>query len=863
MRELVAGLLLLLGAVLQQPTALQRPPQLQSLPELVVQTGHSLDVRAVDISPNGHLVATGSQDGTIKLWNLRSRVQLRTLTGHTKEVDSVVFSPDGTRLLSTSGDTTIVAWNVATGRKAWTAQRADMNPKRLRFSGDGRAVISTGWANDGPSFWDAQTGAYLRTYPVGASVDGLSISRDGRYLAMGAIGEVLVQDAATGSPLRSFVGFRGSTLATVFGPDRRWVAAAAGDGLVYVWHLAGTGEPRVLTGVRDVNAFDLSPDGSRLAACSFSGVALVNTTTWAVERTLPGGCRDAAFNADGTFLVGSNGETATVWDVASWRELGQLGGAFRTVQTAAVSHDARWIATPGKTSIAVWDTVSGEVTRVLEGLRSVSVLKFRDRGALLTAGGGFTEPAVRTWDVTTGLESAPSMTGLRYKVDSIDFGRSGQLVAIAGSGITEVWDVSTRTLLGSIAANLAGSLVASTNVAFRPDGGMLAIANVTGGLELWDLASQRSRRPSFGQLVRDAGHLTQFSPDGRMLALGSLSGETAFYDVASERQVATFRGPDALNALTFSHDGQRLVGGTTTGTITVWNIATGSVIATLRGHTARVNSLAFSADDRWLFSTSDDGTVRLWEGQSGQHRATIIYFDGTAEPEWLVVAPDGLFDGTANALEYVGWRMGQDTESGVAPLSTFFNDYNYPSLLAEIMRGGTPRAKVDIVTQLRLPGLRTMIAQGDAEITRTGGKLVVCLSEEPVVGTLQLFRRGEPTPTTSKDFVRNPDARCTYRRELADDGQQYRAGRHADARGGRFDTVAVGSSPIDHGSIDAACPGHRHRRLPGQFGLGPIALGRARRARRPSVFHCAVDTQRWALPADRGLGRAVRSGGHP
>ncbi|HEU4890799.1 MAG TPA: caspase family protein [Vicinamibacterales bacterium] len=772
MRELVIGILFLLS-VAGRPVTWQGSRQPQSLPELVIQTGHSLDVRAVDVSPNGRLAATGSQDGTIKLWDLKNLTQLRTLTGHTREVYSVVFSPDGSRLVSSSDDRTIVAWNVGTGRKIWTATRPDRNPKRLRFSGDGRAVISTGVADDGPSFWDAATGAYLRSHPAGASVDGLSISRDGRYLAMGAIGTVFVQDAATGATLRNLTGFGGVTDATALDSGSQWVAAAAGDGRVYVWHLAGTGERRLLTGVSNVWDFDLSPDGSRLAACSFSGVSLLNTTTWAVERTLKGNCRAVAFNPQGTLLVASDGRSARVWDARSWSELGQIGRAFRAVQSAAVSNDARWIATPGESKIAVWDTLSGEVTRVLEGFKYVTVLTFGAGGALLTAGGGHNDRAVRTWDVTTGRETGPSVTDLPYSVSSIDFGRNGQLLATAGYGITQIWDLSAGKLLGAVAANQAGAVVARTDVAFRPGGGMLAIANVTGGLELWDLGAPRPRRPSFGQLAGEGGHLTQFSPDGRTLALGASRGEIALYDIASERKVTTFRTTEALDALVFSHDGQRLAAGTATGTIVIWNIATGSPVATLRGHTARVNSLAFSVDHRWLFSTSDDGTVRLWEGQSGQHRATIIYFDGTPEPEWLVVAPDGLFDGTANAMEYVGWRLGDDTESGVAPISTFFNDYNYPALLAEIMRGGTPRARHDIVTQLRLPGLRTMIAQGHAEIRRTGGKLVLCLAEEPVIDTLQLYRSGEPTATTSSDFVRSPDARCAYRREVADDGQQY------------------------------------------------------------------------------------------
>src|SRR5437588_2103133 len=81
-------------------------------PELVVQTGHSNDVRAVAFSPDGKTLASGSFDMTIKLWDVTSGTQLRTLTGHSGTVDSVAFSPDGKTLASGSNDNTIKLWDV-------------------------------------------------------------------------------------------------------------------------------------------------------------------------------------------------------------------------------------------------------------------------------------------------------------------------------------------------------------------------------------------------------------------------------------------------------------------------------------------------------------------------------------------------------------------------------------------------------------------------------------------------------------------------------------------------------------------------------------------------------------------------------
>src|ERR1700751_5184366 len=76
---------------------------------------HKDSVEAVAFSPDGQLLASGSADDTIKLWNPRTKQLLRTLEGHTNGVTHVTFSPDGQLLASGSTDDTIKLWNPHTG----------------------------------------------------------------------------------------------------------------------------------------------------------------------------------------------------------------------------------------------------------------------------------------------------------------------------------------------------------------------------------------------------------------------------------------------------------------------------------------------------------------------------------------------------------------------------------------------------------------------------------------------------------------------------------------------------------------------------------------------------------------------------
>ncbi|MEM5838706.1 hypothetical protein AAHH59_10320, partial [Pediococcus acidilactici] len=78
-------------------------------------TGHSGWVLSVTFSPDGQILASGSHDKSIKLWQLETEEALCTLTGHEESVESVAFSPDGRMLASCSQDTTIKIWQQELG----------------------------------------------------------------------------------------------------------------------------------------------------------------------------------------------------------------------------------------------------------------------------------------------------------------------------------------------------------------------------------------------------------------------------------------------------------------------------------------------------------------------------------------------------------------------------------------------------------------------------------------------------------------------------------------------------------------------------------------------------------------------------
>ena len=110
-------------------------------------SGHNNTIWSVAINPQKNLIASASEDKTIKLWNLQTGELVRTLTGHSVGVLSISFSPDGEQLASSSRKGIIKIWQVDTGKNIRTINANEKAVRSVFYSPDDKKIVNSSWDN--------------------------------------------------------------------------------------------------------------------------------------------------------------------------------------------------------------------------------------------------------------------------------------------------------------------------------------------------------------------------------------------------------------------------------------------------------------------------------------------------------------------------------------------------------------------------------------------------------------------------------------------------------------------------------------------------------------------------------------------
>lgn len=198
--------------------------------------GHQKPVLSVVFSPNNQLLASGSSDDTIKVWDITSGACLQTLEGHKNSINSVIFCPNGHRLISGSSDSTIKVWDIDSGVCLRTLEDHELSVNSVVFSPDGQQLAS-GSEDCTVRVWDIGSGTCLRTFQGhNLPINSVAFSPDGQQLASGSDDRtVKVWDLKSDDHLQTQEGHDDTVSSVIFSPNGQLLASDSYDDTVRVW----------------------------------------------------------------------------------------------------------------------------------------------------------------------------------------------------------------------------------------------------------------------------------------------------------------------------------------------------------------------------------------------------------------------------------------------------------------------------------------------------------------------------------------------------------------------------------------------------------------------------------------------------
>jgi WD40 repeat protein len=541
-------------------------------------SGHEQDLRPLAFSADGKLLASGSPDGTIHLWDVATGQEERAIKTPQSPVTSLAFAPDG-KTLASGRDALVHLWDVAKGDELFPLPRHRGKVTGLAFSPDGKLVASAG-QDRMVRLWDAAAGKELRHFEGArgrsneSAASPLAFSEDGRVLVMALAGDNLVLvDPADGKELRRWPLPGSPVTALAFSKDGKSVATGGIDG-VRIWDAAA---------------------GKARCACG---------EKWARVRGL-------AFSPDGATLASADGNAVRLWDAVSGKEIERATGHTAAVESLAVAPDDKRTATGADDgTVRLWDRTGKELQRLIGHGGAVHVVAFSPDGSLLASGGN--DAFVILWNPVSG-EEVRRLTGGQSGVLSLAWSPDGKTLAVGGRETTiQLWDANSGKMLGKVGSHSTGGI---TRLAWSADGKLLASKGNDHTVRVWEMPDGKERFQFEGGLL--AGALA-FSPDNKLLAsstpnpVAGIASPVQIFEPKLGRKLLELRGGVSVLSVAFSPDGKTLAGGSRDALV-LWDASSGKEQKRFNGGLGDIWTAAYTHDGKVAATGSRDGSVLLWD----------------------------------------------------------------------------------------------------------------------------------------------------------------------------------------------------------------------------------------------------------
>lgn len=542
--------------------------------------GHCGPIYSMDISSDLSLIVTGSEDKTVRLWQVDTGDCLHILSEHTSDVFRVVFSPDSRMIASCSIDGMVRLWLVSTGQSIrifHVTSRSTWN-QSLTFSHNSTLLACLG--EKSVKVWDTDTGSCRHEIcferGTNQEITSIAFSHNSSLLAMGLKGGTIkCWSSDTTFDLPELLGNGGEVSCMAFSHDLVTIASGSRSGIV-IWHVDTGKAIRKLADYMGIcGRLEYSRDSKLIASVSTGESARL----WDIEK---GTClKEINLQKKRAFAIRfSPGETVTIAHEGNTSQMARvLRSDWSDEMHKSIGHTEyvkRVIFSPDSTTIAsftdkekiirLWDSQSGDCLQQLQGHESdvLSVIFSHDSTLLASVS---QEPAIWLWHAKTGklIRKLKGHNGYRWPLGLSAFSSDSKLIASpAGNGILQLWRVATGRRLHSLEAHEDPIGI----VAFSHNSAVIASVSGDHVLRLWNVKT--------GKCLHSLG-------DGHRL----------------------------IRSIAFSHDSTLIASASEDNRIRIWRVLTGECIQTLECNQDSTGGIAFSHDSKLIALTSENDRASI------------------------------------------------------------------------------------------------------------------------------------------------------------------------------------------------------------------------------------------------------------
>ena len=465
-----------------------KTPKLKNF-KIDVFAGHQSVVSSCAISYDGKFIVSGSYDNTLKLWDVKTKKEIKSFKGHKDRVTSCAISYDGKFIVSGSNDKTLKLWDTKTGKEIKSFRGHKGWVSSCVISYDGKFIVS-GSDDSTLKLWDTKTGKEIKSFKGHKyAVTSCVLSYDGKFIVSGSKDDTLkLWDIKTGKEIKSFRGHKGWVTSCAISYDGKFIVSGSVDSTLKLWDIKTGKEIKSFSGHKSpVTSCVLSYDEKFIVSGSYDKtLKLWDIKTGKEIKSFKGHkgwVRSCAISYDGKFIVsGSYDSTLKLWDIKTGKEIKSFKGHKYTVSSCVISYDGKFIVSGSYDStLKLWDTKTGKEIKSFRGHKSsVTSCAISYDGKFIVSGSY--DSTLKLWDIKTGKE-IKSFRGHKSAVSSCVISYDGKFIVSGSNDSTlKLWDTKT----GKEIKSFRGHKSAVSSCVISYDGKFIVSGSYDDTLKLWD-----------------------------------------------------------------------------------------------------------------------------------------------------------------------------------------------------------------------------------------------------------------------------------------------------------------------------------------------------------------------------------------